>query len=247
MVSLERISILGVSVHNLTMAQAVAASHEFIESGQPHIIVTADASGVVLAQNDEEFRNIVNNADLVTPDSAGMLWASRKFGTPLTERVSGVDLAQEICALAAKNGYKLFLLGAAPGVAETAAENLKKKHPGLNIVGIHDGYFTEDAPIVKQVKESGAQILFVATGIPKQEKWIIKHREELGVSLAIGLGGSFDVFSGNVRRAPQWMRKHGLEWVYRLASNPKKISKVATLPKFVMMVLRDKMFHSSGK
>lgn len=243
-VSLERIDILGVKVHRLTMDVAVKKAQEFIESGEPHMIVTADASGVVLAQTDEEFREIVNTADMVTPDSAGMLWASRKFGTPLPERVSGIDVAQHICGLAAEKGYKLFLLGAAPGVAEAAAENLIKQHPGLKIVGIHDGFFNEDEPIVKQVRESGAQVLFAAMGIPKQEKWITKYKDQLGVNLAIGLGGSFDVFSGNVKRAPQWMRRHGLEWVYRLVANPKKITKVASLPKFVMLVIRAKM---SGK
>jgi N-acetylglucosaminyldiphosphoundecaprenol N-acetyl-beta-D-mannosaminyltransferase len=237
----ETVSILGVKVHRLTMESAIAAAEEFITTGKPHIIVTADASGVVLAQKDEEFKAIVEKADMVTPDSAGMLWAARSFGTPLPERVSGIDVAQNLCALAARRGYTLFMLGAAPGVADAAAENLKKMHPGLKIVGIQDGFFTDDTAVVQKVRESGAQILFVAMGIPKQEKWIVKYLDQLGVSLAIGLGGSFDVFSGNVKRAPEWMRKRGLEWVYRLANNPKKISKVATLPKFLMLVVKEKI------
>lgn len=240
---MESINLLGVRIDNITMAEALGAIEGFLESGVPHIIVTADASGVVIAQDDEELRRIVNEADLVTPDSAGILLASKLYGKPLKEKVSGVDLAVELSSLAAKHGYPIFLLGAAPGIAEAAAENLKQRFPGLRIAGTHDGYFTDDEPVVRRIAESGAKILFVAMGIPKQEKWIARHLDQLGVSVAMGVGGTYDVLSGRVHRAPEWMRRHGLEWAHRLARNPRKIGKVATLPRFLWMVFADRLFR----
>lgn len=239
---MEAITLLGVRIDKVTMRGALEAIEGFIESGAPHIAVTADASAVVIAQDDDEFRRIVNEADLVTPDSAGIMMASSWYGNPLPEKVSGVDLVVELSAISAKKGYPIFLLGAAPGVAEEAALALKQRFEGLKIAGAHDGFFTEDEAVVKMVAESGAKLLFVAMGIPKQEKWIAEHLDELNVSVAMGVGGTFDVLSGKVSRAPQWMRKHGLEWVHRLASNPGKIGKVMTLPVFLWLVMKDRLF-----
>lgn len=240
--SMENITLLGLRIDKVNMDGALEAIEGFIESGAPHIVVTADASAIVIAQKDEELKRIINEADLVTPDSTGIMLAAKWHNDPLPEKVSGVDLAVEIAEIAAGKGYSMFLLGAAPGVADDAAENLKQRFPGLKIAGVHDGFFTDDEPIVRQVSESGADILLVAMGIPKQEKWIVKHLDQLGVRVAMGVGGTFDVLSGRVNRAPEWMRRHGLEWLHRLASNPKKISKVATLPKFLVMVMADRFF-----
>ena len=236
------ITFLGVKVHRVDFAAALDAIRGFIRSGKPHIIVTADASGIVLAQRDEEYRRIVNNADLVTPDSMGILWGARKLGAPLIERVCGVDIARALCEISGQEDFSVFFLGAAPGVAESAADNLKSEFPGLRVAGVHDGYFgpDEDAEVVAKVRESGAKVLLVAMGIPKQEKWIAAHLNELGVCVAMGVGGSFDVFSGKVKRAPLWMQRRGLEWLYRLVSNPRKIGKVMTLPRFVWLVWRAK-------
>ncbi|MBI2843233.1 MAG: WecB/TagA/CpsF family glycosyltransferase [Armatimonadetes bacterium] len=238
------ISLLGVRIDNVTMDGALSAIERFNESGAPHIIVTADASAIVVAQSDEEFRRIVNEADLVTPDSAGILLVSGWYGSRLKEKVSGVDLTVEIACIAAEKGYPIFLLGAAPGVAELAAENLKKRFPELNVAGTHHGFFENDEEMVRAVAESGAKVLFVAMGIPKQEKWIARNLDRLNVAVAVGVGGTFDVLSGRVNRAPEWMRKHGLEWAHRLASNPRKIGKVMTLPKFLWLVIVDRMFGS---
>jgi len=237
---MEHITLLGVRVDKVDMAGALEAIEGFIESGAPHIVVTADASAIVIAQKDDELKRIINEADLVTPDSTGIMLASKWYNDPLSEKVSGVDLAVELAEVGARKGYPLFLLGAAPGVAEDAAMNLKQRFPGLEIAGVHDGFFSDDEPVVKQVAESGAKILLVAMGIPKQEKWITKHLDRLGVGVAMGVGGTFDVLSGRVNRAPEWMRRHGLEWLHRLASNPKKIGKVATLPRFLLMVLKER-------
>jgi N-acetylglucosaminyldiphosphoundecaprenol N-acetyl-beta-D-mannosaminyltransferase len=236
------ISLLGVKVHRVDMAAALDAIRHFLASGKPHIIVTADASGIVRAQKDADFRNLVNNADLVTPDGSGVLKGAAMLGTPLIERVSGVEIAREMCRMSAEDGSAIYFLGAAPGVAEQAAANLKEQFPGLKIAGTHDGYFdqSQDAEIAAEVKASGAQALLVAMGIPRQEKFIRDNMDKLGVCVAMGVGGSFDVFSGKVKRAPEFFQRHGLEWLYRLAKDPKKISKVSSLPRFVWLVLREK-------
>ena len=227
-------------VDRVDMDGAIALVKRFIAQGTPHHIVTADASMVVTAAQDPEFAAIVACADLVTPDGAGILWATRRMGTPVRAKVSGVDLAARCCALSAKEGWRVFFFGAAPGVAEEAAARVRARHPGANIVGFRDGFFKpeEEAQVVAEIREARPDILLVALGIPKQEKFISRHKAALGVPVCIGVGGTLDVFSGAVRRAPVWMQNSGLEWAYRLASNPKKISKVALLPRFVLMTLR---------
>lgn len=233
-------SILGVRVHVVDKEAALDCIEDFIRSGQPHMVVTADSSAVVLAQDDEELRRIINSADLVTPDSIGILWAARRFGTPLPERVSGVDIVEFLCEKAACSGYRIYLLGAAPGVADVAADRLRERFPGLHIAGTHHGYLTpeESESVAVRVKEANPDILFVAMGIPLQEKWIRRHLEQIGVPVAMGVGGTFDVLAGRTRRAPKWMQQCGLEWLYRLARNPRKIRKCATLPVFAYLTLR---------
>lgn len=239
---MDSIKLLGIRIDKTTMVETLKSIVGFIESGKPHIVVTCDASAVVIAQQDEELRDIINNADLVTPDSAGIILASKWYGNPLPAKVSGVDIAVELSAIAADKGYPVFLYGAAPGIAKMAADTLKEKLPGLIIAGTQHGFIQDEDAVVKQIAESGAKILFVAMGIPRQEKWIKNHMDRLGIGVAMGVGGTFDVLSGQVNRAPMWMRQHGLEWAYRLASNPKKIGKVATLPKFLCMVFIDRLF-----
>lgn len=233
------ITLLGVKIHRVDMAGTLALIREYVSSGQPHIIVTADASSVVRAQNDDEFRYLVNAADLVTPDGHGVLKAASMLGSPLIERVSGVEIAKEMCRMSAEEGFSVYFLGAAPGVAELAVKNLKERFPALNVAGVHDGYFdpSKDSEIVEKVRNSGAQALLVAMGIPRQEKFIFDNMNKLGVCVAMGVGGSFDVFSGKVKRAPVWFQKHGLEWLYRLVKDPTKIKKAAALPKFASMVM----------
>jgi len=237
------ISIAGVKVHMVDMAATMDLVGRWIGGGGPHHVVTADASAIVIAREDTELRDIMNQADLVTPDGAGILLGSKWLGTPLQHRVSGVDIARNVCRMAAEARFSVFLFGAAPGIAEQAASNLAREFPGFTVAGTRDGFYApeDEAGIVSQIRESGARALLVALGIPKQEKFIRRHLHELGVGVAIGVGGSLDVFSGSVKRAPEWMQRHGLEWAYRLAQNPRKISKVATLPRFVLMVLRERV------
>lgn len=238
------IRILGIKVHRITMADALDTIKRYITSGKPHMIVTADASMIARAQDDTDLRDIINDADLVTPDGSGIIKGAKILGTPLIERVSGVDLARELCRMSAEDGFSVFFLGAEPGIAESAAENLAKSYPGMKVAGIHDGYFKpdNDPEIAGLVKKSGAQALLVAMGIPRQEKFIKQYMSDMGINVAIGVGGSFDVFSGKVKRAPVWFQNHGLEWAYRLAKDPSKISKVSVLPKFLMLVYKERLF-----
>ena len=237
---MESRAILGINISAVDTAATLATIEEFVRSGRPHMVVTADSSAVVLAQKDRELREIINAADLVTPDSVGILWAARRFGTPLPERVSGVDIVEFLCDRAARSGYRVFLLGAAPGTAEAAAKTLQQKYPGLIVAGTHHGFFRpeDSASVIERIREAKPDILFVAMGIPLQEKWIHRHLEELQVPVSMGVGGTFDIVSGRVKRAPKWIRQHGLEWFFRLANNPRKIRKCLTLPVFVLMVLR---------
>lgn len=237
---MDSLHILGLRVDRPTQAEVLDALARFVAARTPHHVVTTDASMVVLARRDAELRGIVEGADLVTPDGAGILWAARLFGTPIPCKVSGVDLVADLCRLSAERGWRVFFLGAAPGVAEEAAANLSRRFPGAQIVGTRDGYFTpsEEPEVLAQVRAAAPDILLVAFGIPRQEKWIAAHRDALGVPVSIGIGGSFDVYSGRVRRAPLWMQNASLEWLHRLLSNPKKIGKVMTLPTFALLALR---------
>lgn len=234
--------ILGLPVDIVTKTDALSAIEGFLSQDSPKLIATADASGLSMAQSDPEFHQILQTADLVTPDSIGVIWAGRRGGHDFRERVSGVELVDEICAMSAEKGYRIYLLGAGHGVAELAAEKLRLKHPGCNIVGARHGFFpaSDDEVIAAEVALTRPDVLFVAMGIPRQEKFIRKTEHIIGAKVAMGVGGSFDVFSGKVRRAPVFIQKLHLEWLWRTLANPKKISKAKHLPKFVWRVLTER-------
>lgn len=246
----DSVTLLGMRVDRVDMDDALALIERFVAGGgsAPRHIVTADASMVVTSTQDPEFARIVAASDLVTPDGAGILWATKRRGTPIPAKVSGVDLAARCCALSGEKGWRLFFFGAAPGIAEEAAARMRARYPDANIVGFRDGFFTpeEEPKVVEQIRAARPDILLVALGIPKQEKFIDRNKAALGVPVCIGVGGTLDVFSGTVKRAPVWMQNAGLEWLYRLASNPKKISKVALLPRFALMTLREKKRNGGG-
>lgn len=237
----DRVEILGLPVDRVDMAGALARIEGFLAEPRPHLVITADASGMAQAQDDEFFRSLFSTADLVTPDSVGVLWASRRYGKPIDGRVSGVELVGGICELSARTGARIFLLGAAPGVAQTAAERLRLRHPGCNIVGHRDGYFpaSDDAIVAEAIAETRPDVLLVAMGIPRQEKFIVTTASIVGARVSMGVGGSLDVHSGTVRRAPVVFQRLHLEWLWRTLANPKKIAKAKNLPVFVRLVLAD--------
>lgn len=234
--------VLGFGVHAVDMPTALRACDALIRSGRPSMVLTADASALVIASEDAEFAEILSSGDLVTPDSEGVVWALRRAGCPQPTRVTGCDLMGELCSLSADQGYRIFLLGAEPGTAELAAEKLRLRYPGVHIVGTRHGYFpaSDDAVVAQEIAESKPDILFVAMGIPRQEKFLRQNAERIGYRLGMGVGGSFDVYSGRVKRAPRLIRALKLEWLWRTLSNPKKFAKAKTLPVFAWRVLRSK-------
>ena len=232
----DRVEILGIGVDNVNMSRTLTRLEEFVREGKPRVVVTADAAGIVAAQSDPQWRSIMENADLVTPDSVGVLWASSHVGDPIAERVSGVELVEKLV----EKGVRCYFLGAAPGIAEGAKAELEKRYPSAQIVGVRDGFFgdSEETSVVAAVKAAKPEALFVAMGIPKQEKFIVKHLYEIGAPINMGVGGSFDVLSGTVKRAPLLLQRLRLEWLWRLIQNPKKWRKVAALPTFWWLVMR---------
>lgn len=228
-----RIDVLGVAFDNLNMEEALNRAEALMAEGGPHLVVTPNAEIVQQANGDPEFFDLIAGADLVIPDGIGVIYASRILGRPLKERVPGVDFAAGLMERMSRTGQKLFLLGAKPGVAEEAAARLTAAHPGLVICGTHDGYFKEDGPVAEAIKASGADVVFVCLGAPKQEKWIRRNGEATGASLLIGLGGSLDVFAGRVERAPEVWQKMGMEWLYRALKEPARLKRVAKLPFFL--------------
>ncbi|MGC9316747.1 MAG: WecB/TagA/CpsF family glycosyltransferase [Armatimonadota bacterium] len=242
----ETVEMLNVRLHPLSMDEALERAESFIRQGGPHMIVTSDTSAVVRAQSDEELRTIINEADLATMDGQGVVLCARLLNFPASCRVPGVDMMERLCEIAARLRRPVALLGAAPGVASEAARVLEERYPGLQVVYTHHGYFTpeEEPQIVANIRDCRPAALFVAMGIPKQEKWIKRHMDELQVPVCMGVGGSLDVIAGRVKRAPRWMRRCGLEWLYRTALEPRRLPRLAALPKLFLMTLR-KLLSSS--
>ncbi len=235
--------ILGCQVHLVDLNQAVEEIAVMIQTGKtPAHIITANAEILYQASHDPELAKIINGANLVTPDGIGVVWAAGFLGHQTRGRVTGIELLEAICREGTRRGWKVFFFGAAPGVAETAAGNLAEKYPGLKIAGSINGYFTpeKEKDIIAAIKEAAPDILFVGLGAPRQEFWIRDKREELQVPVCIGIGGSFDVISGQKKRAPAWVIKANLEWLYRLVSEPSRIKRQMALPKFVLAIWRQK-------
>ena len=225
-----RVDVLGVGFDNITMDQAVAEGVRLMSAEGAHYVVTPNPEIVETCREDSGAMEAVQKADLVIADGIGVVYGAKMLGTPLKGRVPGVEFAQNLMAKMAESGKTLYLLGSKPGIAELAAEKLTARFPGLRIVGTHDGYFKEDAPVLEDIRKSGADVVFVCLGAPKQEKWMLHNGSDTGAHLLVGLGGCLDVFSGTVQRAPETFQKLGLEWLHRLIHDPKRIGRMAKLP-----------------
>ncbi len=225
-----RTDVLGVGFDNLTLEEAVAEGAALVEAGGFHYAVTPNPEFLLAARRNEPFRRVLLNAHLVLPDGIGVVYSAKILGRPLRGKVPGIDFAQGLAAWMAGHGRRLFLLGAKPGVAERAAANLAAAYPGLTVCGAHDGYFQDDGPVVEAIRASAADVVFVCLGAPKQELWMAEHGPATGASLMIGLGGALDVFAGVVERAPEGFQRLGLEWLYRLMKEPRRIGRMAKLP-----------------
>lgn len=235
---MDKVNILGVNVDMVTIEQAADKIMEFLGEDKLHSVFTPNAEIIMAAYRDKEFADILNRSELLTADGIGVVYASRILKKPISERAAGYDIACRVLDKINESGHKLFLFGGKPGVAETARDRLLEKYPKLNIVGTRNGYFKpeEDAEIVAEINNSGADIAFVCLGAPKQEKWIDAQRDNLKVKVAMGIGGSLDVFAGTVERAPAFFCNHGLEWLYRLYKEPWRFGRMMELPKFAATV-----------
>ncbi|WP_083378115.1 WecB/TagA/CpsF family glycosyltransferase [Acidaminococcus timonensis] len=234
--------ILGVPVTPFSMDEATAWLMERVAQHVTTQVVTANAEIIMMAQEMPAYRALLEHTDLILADGAGTVWAGRKLGYQVPERVAGFDLFLRLLACGAGRGTRFFLFGAAPGVAEAAKEKAEALYPGVKIVGTRNGYFEQkDEPeIIRQINESGADVLFAALGAPKQEFWLQEHRDQLKPALRMGLGGSFDVLAGKMERAPKWMQEASLEWLFRLYKQPSRLGRMMALPRFVVKVLEYK-------
>ena len=235
----ERAEILGVKVDSVTMIQAVERVEKLIATQKNSMVATVNAEMLLRATQDPDFKKILNAAELVVPDGAGAVWAARHLGYEMPERVAGFDLVQELMKIAPLKGYKFFLFGASPGIADKAKLKAQELYPNIKIVGTRNGYFTtDDEPeIIAQIKNVKPDILLAALGSPKQEKWLAAHKSELKVPVSIGVGGTFDVMAGVVKRAPKWMQRAKLEWLYRAMLQPSRAGRLIALPKFMWKVI----------
>lgn len=234
----ETVDILGVAVDKISAGSAQKKAERYLRTPGLSVIFTPNPEIIMAAYEDPAFKEVLNSADICTPDGIGVVYASKMIHNPVPERVPGFDLTCGLLQSISKTGEGVFLFGAKPGIAETAKEKLQEKYPGLVVSGTHDGYFTDDdnARIIKEINDSGAKLLLVCLGAPKQEKWIYAHKDELQVQLAMGVGGALDVFAGNVKRAPQFFIKCNLEWLYRFIKQPSRLRRFSALPKFMLAV-----------
>lgn len=226
-----RIKFMNTCIDNLTMSETLNEIDKLIQKKKCSYVVTPNVDHIVRLEKDEELQKVYKNASLVLTDGKPLIWISKWYKTPIKEKISGSDLFPRVCQLAANKNYTIYLLGAAEGVADTAARNLMKKYPGLNIVGTYSPPFgfekneQEMNKIKTQIQDVHPDILIVGLGCPKQEKFMYYHCKELGVPISFGLGACIDFEAGNIKRAPKWMSNHGLEWLYRFSKEPKRLFK----------------------
>lgn len=222
-----RYKIMNTYVNAVSMDETIRRVEKIIENGKPIQHVVINASKVNLMEDDPELRRIVNSCPLINADGASIVWAAKKLGVPLKERVTGCDLFQELVRVASVKGYKIYLFGAKEEVVTKVKAIYEEQYPGIQIVGYRNGYFTEaDEPeIVKNMAESGADMMFVAFSSPKKEYWVNKYIDQLNIPFVMGVGGSFDIVAGVTERAPKWWQDHGLEWFYRFIQEPRRMWK----------------------
>jgi len=221
----DRIELMGCSIDNLTMEETLARVDAFIASGRPHQHVVVNVDKLVKAQTDAELRRIINECSLINADGMPVVWASRLLGKPLKERVTGVDLYEALMERSARKGWRVYLLGAREEVVLRVKTLYEAKYPGLTIAGYRNGYWSseEEPAVASQIRAARADILFVAISSPKKEQFLDRYQAEMNVPFTMGVGGTFDVAAGKVRRAPRWMRASGLEWFFRFLQEPRRL------------------------
>lgn len=232
-----KIDVMGLKFDSVTMDEALSRAEALLRGEKAAYVVTPNAEIAYEALHDGQLREMLNGADLMLPDGAGVVLASKLLRTPVKQKVAGVDFAAGLLGILERNGQSLYLLGGKTGIGELAAQKMLEAHPQLRIAGIADGYFQDEAPVIAKINASGADALFVCLGAPKQERFMVQHQQELHVHLMAGLGGSLDAFAGTVQRAPAWMIRLNLEWLYRLIREPKRFRRMLRLPKYLWAVM----------
>lgn len=239
---MEKIKIRGLDFENVTMDEALSKVEGYIERGEQCVVFTPNAEIVQMTIEDAEFKKLVQSADMLIPDGAGVVLASKILNKPLRAKVPGCELAERLVQGSAQGKYKIFFYGSKPtteegmSVADLANKRMGEKYSGFSAAGTSHGYVKPDGydALIEEINASGAEVLFVCLGVPMQEKWIIANRQRLNPRVIIGLGGTLDVFAGTVKRAPKFFVKANLEWFYRLIKEPKRIGRMMKLPKFIL-------------
>lgn len=246
-----RVEVLGIGTDGFTMEQTVSRIEELIKKRgkKTHVLSFINPEIIMTALKHSDYYDFLKSAELVVPDGAGVLWASRVLGSPLPERVTGTDMMYRLAELSAAKGYGIYFLGGRPGVAEKAAQTLASLYPGARFVGMRDGYFParDEEAVIEDINSAKPDVLVVCLGMYRQEMWIKRNMDRLRVPVAFGNGGALDFASGDATRAPAWMCNHGLEWLWRLLREPSRIKRQAVLPLFVLRVLASKMALLSGR
>jgi N-acetylglucosaminyldiphosphoundecaprenol N-acetyl-beta-D-mannosaminyltransferase len=243
------VDILGVPVDKLNMRQSVNTVTAFLSENKFHAVYTPNAEIMMEAHRNPYLKEILCEADLLVADGAGVVLASKILGLGLPERVAGFDLIKNLFTEAENISMRFFLFGGKPGIAEEAKKYLLSDYKNIEVVGVRDGYFnsSDENEIIEQINSSKADILLVALGAPKQEVWIHEHKSLLNIKVCIGVGGSFDILSGSVKRAPVFFQKYGLEWFYRLCKEPWRYKRMIDLPKFILKVTMVRLFTKKNK
>jgi N-acetylglucosaminyldiphosphoundecaprenol N-acetyl-beta-D-mannosaminyltransferase len=237
---MEKEKYLDVYVTTLNYDEILADIEKRMAAGEKSTIVAVNPEKLIAASKDENVKQLINSATYQIPDGIGVVLASKLKGGRITSRVTGIDMMERLIELSAKKGYRVFLYGAKEEVVKKAKENLEARYPGLQIVGYSNGYVNDYGSLIKKINDSKADILFVALGSPRQELWIKTYMNDVNVKVLQGVGGSFDVFAGHVKRAPKLFRNLGLEWFYRLVTDPKRFKRQLALPKFLWKILWEK-------
>ena len=237
---MEKVNILGVKISKHTIDSASDKIMEYVRSGQRRkCVYTPNSEIIMVAYRNDKFKDILNGADMLLADGIGVVYASRIVKNPISQRAAGYDTACEALRKLAPYGARVYLFGAAEGVAEKAGEEICRRYPGIKIAGVSNGYFDseKEKQIIADINDKKPDILFVCLGAPKQENWIHAHKDELDFGVAMGIGGSLDVFAGTVKRAPEFFQNHGIEWLYRLLKQPARAIRMLDLPRFGFKVL----------
>lgn len=240
--STKRTRLLGIPIDVVNLEEAYKIFLDFVNSDDTYTIFTPNPEILIKAVEDNEFKNVLSSGDLIVPDGMGIVYASKFLHLGIEDRVTGIDMMEKILNYLSSTKGSAYFFGAKKSIISAASKNIKDKYANLEVVGFSSGYFDEDEEqnIIKDINEKKPDVLFVGLGAPKQEKWIYNHKKILNAKVIIGVGGSFDVYSGYIKRAPKWIQKSGLEWLYRLISDPKRIKRMIFIPKFIVRVLKEK-------